>query len=123
MWPQMNLKSGIAKAVVEQFTYGPMAGVSFFTCMTLMEGKGFKEVCSEVKEKFPRTYQGSSESFLLAVQKFSRSSCLFVSFQLVSATGQLFKSSISPSFENTIAFLLSPWLHSSGLSSLPTCNS
>lgn len=58
MWPQMSVKTGIAKAVVEQFTYGPMAGVSFFTLMTLMEGKSFDEACTEVREKFPRTYKG-----------------------------------------------------------------
>lgn len=66
MWPKMNLRSGISKAVVEQFTYGPMAGVSFFTCMTLMEGKGFSDVCNEVKEKFPRTYKGEeSKAFFV----------------------------------------------------------
>jgi protein Mpv17 len=60
MWPQTNLRSGIAKAVTEQFTYGPMAGVSFFTLMTLMEGRGFSEACKEVSEKFPRTYKGET---------------------------------------------------------------
>ena len=58
MWPQMSLKTGIQKAVVEQFSYGPMAGVSFFTLMTLMEGRGFSEACEEVKEKFPKTFKG-----------------------------------------------------------------
>lgn len=53
----MNLKNGITKALVEQISYGPMAGVSFFTLMTLMEGKSFKEACSEVGDKFPQTYQ------------------------------------------------------------------
>ncbi|CRK96650.1 CLUMA_CG010046, isoform A [Clunio marinus] len=57
MWPQMNLKSGIAKAVVEQFTYGPFAGVSFFTLMTLMEGRSFGEACSETADKFPKTFR------------------------------------------------------------------
>lgn len=60
MWPQMNLRTGIAKAVTEQFTYGPMAGVSFFTLMTLMEGRGFSEAKREVAEKFPRTYKGEN---------------------------------------------------------------
>lgn len=58
MWPQMNLKSGITKAAVEQVSYGPMAGVSFFTIMSLLEGKNFKEACKEVKDKFPSTFQG-----------------------------------------------------------------
>lgn len=57
MWPTMNLRSGVAKAVVEQFSYGPFAGVAFFTLMTLMEGRGFKEVRTELTEKFPRTYR------------------------------------------------------------------
>lgn len=59
MWPQMNLRTGMTKAVVEQFSYGPAAGVSFFTLMTLMEGRGFSEVCTEVREKFPRTFRGN----------------------------------------------------------------
>ena len=65
MWPSMSLKTGMAKAVVEQFSYGPAAGVSFFTLMTLMEGRGFDDVCTEVKEKFPRTYRGKSLSRIL----------------------------------------------------------
>jgi protein Mpv17 len=58
MWPQMSLKTGMQKAVLEQFTYGPAAGVSFFTLMTLMEGRGFDDVKSELTEKFPKTYKG-----------------------------------------------------------------
>lgn len=58
MWPTMSLKTGVAKAVVEQFSYGPAAGVSFFTLMTLMEGRGFDDVRTELTEKFPRTFRG-----------------------------------------------------------------
>lgn len=58
MWPQMSLRTGIQKAVLEQFTYGPAAGVSFFTLMTLMEGRGFDDVRKELSEKFPKTYKG-----------------------------------------------------------------
>lgn len=57
MWPHMNLKSGLTKAVVEQFSYGPAAGVSFFTIMSLLEGKTFKGACQEVHDKFPSTYK------------------------------------------------------------------
>lgn len=57
MWPQMNLKSAITKASVEQFSYGPFAGVSFFTIMSLLEGKNFNEACKEVRDKFPSTFQ------------------------------------------------------------------
>lgn len=53
----MTLKNGIAKAVVEQFSYGPAAGISFFTIMTLLEGRSFAEAKMEVKEKFPQTIE------------------------------------------------------------------
>lgn len=57
MWPHMNLRVGMTKAIIEQFSYGPMAGVSFFTLMSLLEGKNFKEARKEVREKFPSTFQ------------------------------------------------------------------
>lgn len=57
MWPSMSLKTGIVKAAVEQFSYGPAASVSFFTIMTLLEGRSFKEAGMEVREKFPQTFQ------------------------------------------------------------------
>lgn len=65
MWPQMNIRSGISKAVTEQFSYGPFAGVCFFTIMTLMEGRGFEDAKKEVMEKFPQTYRGEFLEFLL----------------------------------------------------------
>ena len=58
MWPQMTIKTGISKAITEQFSYGPFAGVCFFSLMTLMEGRGFDDVKKEVSEKFPKTYKG-----------------------------------------------------------------
>lgn len=58
MWPRMSLKTGMAKAAIEQFSYGPMAGISFFTLMTLMEGRGFDAACNEVRDKFPQTFKG-----------------------------------------------------------------
>jgi protein Mpv17 len=57
MWPSMSIKTGVQKAVVEQFSYGPFAGICFFTLMTLMEGRGFDAAKEEVKEKFPKTYK------------------------------------------------------------------
>lgn len=57
MWPVMGLRTGIQKAVVEQFSYGPMASVSFFTIISLLEGKNFSEACQEVKDKFPGTFK------------------------------------------------------------------
>lgn len=57
MWPEMTLKNGIVKAVTEQFSYGPATGVCFFSIMSLMEGKSFKEAKIEVVEKFPQTFE------------------------------------------------------------------
>jgi protein Mpv17 len=57
MWSEMTLKTGITKAAVEQFSYGPAASVSFFTIMTLLEGRSFAEAKMEVREKFPPTFQ------------------------------------------------------------------
>lgn len=55
MWAEMTLKNGIAKAVTEQFSYGPASGIAFFTIMSLLEGKSFAEARMEVREKFPQT--------------------------------------------------------------------
>ncbi|XP_067636216.1 mpv17-like protein isoform X2 [Eurosta solidaginis] len=57
MWPQMNLKVGVVKAAVEQISYGPFAGCSFFYGMSLLEGKNHKEAVQEVKDKFPPTFK------------------------------------------------------------------
>ena len=56
MWPRMNLRSGCTKAIVEQFCYSPLAGVSFFYLMSMMEGKSKERCVQEVKDKFPQTY-------------------------------------------------------------------
>ncbi|XP_058442678.1 mpv17-like protein [Malaya genurostris] len=57
MWPTMNLKTGVIKAIVEQFSYGPFAGTSFFFGMSLLEQKTVTESIEEVKSKFPETYK------------------------------------------------------------------
>lgn len=57
MWPMMSIKTGVQKAIVEQFSYGPMAGLSFFTIMSLLEGKNLSEAGDEVKDKFPGTFK------------------------------------------------------------------
>ncbi|EDS38211.1 conserved hypothetical protein [Culex quinquefasciatus] len=44
-------------AIVEQFSYGPLAGTSFFFGMSLLEQKTTKEAVQEVKDKFPDTYK------------------------------------------------------------------
>lgn len=57
MWPQMNVKTALTKAVIEQFSYGPFAMVSFFFGMSLLEGKSCNEGANEVKAKFWPTFQ------------------------------------------------------------------
>uniref|UniRef100_A0A182RS84 Protein Mpv17 n=1 Tax=Anopheles funestus TaxID=62324 RepID=A0A182RS84_ANOFN len=56
MWPNMNLKTALFKAIVEQATYGPFAGVSFLFIMSLAEGATTGQAMQEVKVKFPQTY-------------------------------------------------------------------
>ncbi|XP_035920069.1 mpv17-like protein [Anopheles stephensi] len=56
MWPTMNLRTALFKAIVEQGTYGPFAGVSFLYIMSLAEGMTPGEAVQEVKLKFPQTY-------------------------------------------------------------------
>lgn len=58
MWPKMNIRSGLSKALTEQISYGPIASCCFFTLMTLMEGRSLADAKNEVCEKFPRTYKG-----------------------------------------------------------------
>ncbi|XP_070500097.1 mpv17-like protein [Chironomus tepperi] len=57
MWPQTTLRTGIAKSLTEQISYGPAAAISFFVIMSLMEGKSFKEARMEVVDKFPPTFK------------------------------------------------------------------
>uniref|UniRef100_W8C6Y9 Mpv17-like protein n=1 Tax=Ceratitis capitata TaxID=7213 RepID=W8C6Y9_CERCA len=57
MWPQMNLRVGVMKALVEQISYGPFAVTSFFFFMTLLEGRSFEEAVQEVKKKFPKAFE------------------------------------------------------------------
>jgi protein Mpv17 len=47
------------QAVVEQFSYGPFAMVSFFFGMSLLEGKSCNEGANEVRAKFWPTMQVS----------------------------------------------------------------
>lgn len=57
MWPNMTLKSGLTKALVEQISYGPFAGTSFFFGMSLLEGKTIDGAIGEVKQKFPDAFK------------------------------------------------------------------
>lgn len=57
MWPHTNFRSGITKAIVEQFSYGPAASVTFFYGMSLLEMKTHKEAVTEVKDKFYETWK------------------------------------------------------------------
>ncbi|KAK9512907.1 hypothetical protein O3M35_001218 [Rhynocoris fuscipes] len=57
IWPQNNLSSAMAKAIVEQVTYTPFAMVSFYFGMTLLEGKSIERAKHEVADKFIPTYK------------------------------------------------------------------
>ncbi|CAG2059303.1 unnamed protein product [Timema podura] len=57
MWPAMNIRTAIIKAVLEQVTYTPLAYACFFFGMTLLEGRGVKQATTEVKAKFLPTYK------------------------------------------------------------------
>lgn len=57
MWPQTSLRSGIAKALTEQLSYGPFANLTFFYGMSLLEQKTHREAVEEVKDKFVQTWR------------------------------------------------------------------
>lgn len=59
MWPKTTLKTGIAKSLTEQVSYGPAATIFFFVVMSLMERKSFKEARMEVVEKYPPVFKVS----------------------------------------------------------------
>lgn len=52
VFPGSNFRTGLTKAVVEQFTYGPAATASFFFFMSLLEHKTIEESKEEVCRKF-----------------------------------------------------------------------
>ncbi|KAK0179201.1 hypothetical protein PV327_008014 [Microctonus hyperodae] len=57
IWPKINLRSAMTKALVEQVTYGPAAICCFFFGINLMEFKPIDECIEEVKSKFFPTYK------------------------------------------------------------------
>ncbi|XP_034256893.1 mpv17-like protein isoform X2 [Thrips palmi] len=57
LFPKPGLRSGIYKAVVEQFTYGPIAICCFYSGMTLLEGGSKEDAINETREKFLPTWQ------------------------------------------------------------------
>ncbi|XP_044753339.1 mpv17-like protein isoform X4 [Coccinella septempunctata] len=57
IWPQNNFKTGVIKAVVEQFTFGPFAITSFHFWMSIMDGKTFDESVDAVRQKFFPTWK------------------------------------------------------------------
>lgn len=52
VFPVSNFRTGIAKAVLEQFSYGPAATASFFFFMSLLDNKTIDESKEEVRQKF-----------------------------------------------------------------------
>lgn len=87
IWPRNDIKSSITKviiliwkiyyrtiwfthirilqAVVEQVSYTPFAMVSFYTGMSLLEGKNLQEAKEEVQAKFLPTYKVRLLFFIL----------------------------------------------------------
>lgn len=57
IWPKTSLRTAVAKAIVEQMSYGPAALCMFFFGMTLLEGRGFHQATHEVSEKFWPSYK------------------------------------------------------------------
>ncbi|XP_065200818.1 PXMP2/4 family protein 4-like isoform X2 [Planococcus citri] len=57
LWPKNDFKSAVTKAVVEQVSYTPFAMVSFYTGMSLLEGKTLEGAKEEVQAKFLPTYK------------------------------------------------------------------
>lgn len=57
IWPQVNFRTAVTKAAVEQMTYGPFASASFFFGMTYLETHSFELAKHEVAEKFIPTYK------------------------------------------------------------------
>ncbi|KRT79927.1 hypothetical protein AMK59_6895, partial [Oryctes borbonicus] len=57
LWPQTTLRTALTKAVVEQFTYGPMAMCCFFFTMNYLKTNSVEDATEEVKQKFLPTYK------------------------------------------------------------------
>ncbi|GJQ75666.1 hypothetical protein Trydic_g17741 [Trypoxylus dichotomus] len=57
LWPHTTLRTALTKAVVEQFTYGPMAMCCFFFTMNYLKTNSVQEATDEVKQKFWPTYK------------------------------------------------------------------
>lgn len=57
IWPKMDFKTAVTKAVVEQMTYGPAALAAFFFGMSLLDGKTIEEAKETVKVKFLPAYK------------------------------------------------------------------
>lgn len=56
-WPHMNFRTAVTKACVEQLCYGPLAMISFFFGMSLLEGRSVKEAQTAVEKKFVPAYK------------------------------------------------------------------
>lgn len=52
-----TLKGAVLKAVIEQFTWAPVAYTQFYICMNLMEGKSWEECIHQCKSKIPQTWK------------------------------------------------------------------
>lgn len=57
IWPVSNFRTALAKTLLEQISYGPVATASFFFLISLLENKTIEESKQEVKDKFWPTYK------------------------------------------------------------------
>ncbi|XP_055371416.1 mpv17-like protein [Condylostylus longicornis] len=72
VFPKNTLQAGIQKAFVDQISYGPFAIASFYTGMSLLEGKTFDEALKELQTKFFSTWKvGAPVWFTLQTINFA----------------------------------------------------
>lgn len=57
VWPMLNMRTAIFKAIVEQVSFVPFSITSFCLSINYMEGKSWEEGKAEVKKKFLPTYK------------------------------------------------------------------
>ncbi|CAD7093708.1 unnamed protein product [Hermetia illucens] len=57
MWPKIDVKSSLCKAVTEQVSYDPMLITTFLFGMSIFEGKSYEDSRAEVRAKFLETYR------------------------------------------------------------------
>ncbi|KAG0719611.1 PXMP2/4 family protein 4 [Chionoecetes opilio] len=52
-----TLRGAVLKAIIEQFTFAPVAYTQFYMCMNLMEGRSLQECIHQCQSKIPQTWK------------------------------------------------------------------